>query len=899
MVERGGIVDRVERQLMEVAAVLEAHSFLFTDIVGSTLHWERADRAMHAALTRHDEIVRAAIADNGGQIMHTAGDGFCAAFPTPVQALKTAVSINRTLAEQSWPETGPLQVRAAIHWGEAYERGGDYFGPSVNRTARILALAHGQQTLVSEAAYQHVRFAAAANQVIIRDLGIHRLKDLQEPEHVYQATHVSLPYEFPPLQSLDHYPNNLPQFLSSFVGRERDLSEVVSKLKSTRLLTVTGFGGAGKTRLALQAAANLQEEFVDGIWLAKLETVPDPSLVAHEIANVLRIREQHGTSILSTIASHLEGRQTLLLLDNCEHVLDECSSIVSRLLTECPDLRIMTTSRQALGIAGESTYHVRPLRTPPVATDPNQAITDPSLLLRIEAVQLFAERATMVQPRFAITAENCLAISQICQSLDGIPLAIELAAARVRAMSVRQIAERVEDRFRLLTSGRRDVLPRHQTLRALIEWSSDLLTPAERVLFSRLAVFSSGWTLEACEAVCAGGTVEEWLVLDLLTALVDKSLIITDYVDGQYRYSLLETVHDYCWESLRASDEEQAVRELHRDYFVTLAEKLAPKLAEGNAAALSQIEVEHDNLRAALDFCINTPAGHVIGLRIACALERFWEVRGYCREGRGHFDALLARAEGDEPDALSAQALTGAGILAFRSGDFDSARSLHEASLAIWQQLSDERRVAEALENLGNVAEDQGQFDDARALYAQALEINRKVGNLASEALNLGNLGSASAMLGDFDAADRYVDASIVLSRRIDNQRCIGFSLYCAGLTAYRKGDFDRARTRYAESLSVWQAIGSRLGMAFCLEAFFELAAVGGEREKAVTLYAAAMVVRRAIGEPPPPVRDVEYRTALDDARAHLDAPTYDAAYARGQAMSTESAIAEALGHEF
>ena len=879
---------------MEAAAVLEAHSFLFTDIVGSTLHWERADRAMHAALTRHDEIVRGAISEFGGQIMHTAGDGFCAAFPTPVQALKTSVKINRTLAEETWAETGPLQVRAAIHWGEAYERGGDYFGPSVNRTARILALAHGQQTLVSEAAYQQVRFAAAANEVILRDLGVHRLKDLQEPERLWQATHVSLPYEFPPLQSLDHYPNNLPQFLSSFVGRERDLSEVVSRLRSTRLLTVTGFGGSGKTRLALQASANLQEEFVDGIWLAKLETVPDPSLVAQEIANVLRIREQPGTSILSSIASHLEGRQTLLLLDNCEHVLDECSSIVSRLLAECPDLRIMTTSRQALGIAGESIYHVRPLKTPPVVAEVD-AITDPTVLLRIESVRLFAERATMVQPRFAITLENCRAIAQICQSLDGIPLAIELAAARVRAMSVNQIADRVEDRFRLLTSGRRDVLPRHQTLRALIEWSCDLLTPAERVLFSRLAVFSSGWTLEACEAVCVGGTVEEWLVLDLLTALVDKSLIITDYVDGQYRYSLLETVHDYCWETLGASGEEQAMRELHRDYFVALAEKLAPRLAEGDPAALSQIEVEHDNMRAALEFCVNAPAGREAGLRLACALARFWEVRGYSREGRGHFDALLAGSKGAEPNALTAQALTGAGILAFRSGDFDAARTLHESSLSIWQRLGDEPKVAEALENLGNVAEDQGHFEEARTLYAQALEINRMVGKTASEALNLGNLGSASAMLGDFDAANRYVGESLELSRRIGNQRCIGFSLYCAGLTAYRHGDYAAARDRFNGSMQVWQAIGSRLGMAFCLEAFFELAAVADADAKAVTLYAAAISVRQTIGEPPPPIRDTEYRAVLDTVRARLDPAAYDTAYSRGQALSTEDAIAEAL----
>jgi predicted ATPase/class 3 adenylate cyclase len=880
---------------MDAAAVLEAHSFLFTDIVGSTLHWERADRAMHSALARHDEIARTAIASNGGRIMHAAGDGFCSAFPNPVQAVKAAISIHRALAEESWNEIGPLQIRAAIHSGEAYERDGDYFGPSVNRTSRILSLANGQQTLLSQAAYQQVRFAAPANELILRDLGVHRLKDLQEPEHLWQATHVSLPYDFPPLRSLDHFPNNLPQFLSSFVGRERDLKEVVARLKQTRLLTLTGFGGAGKTRLALQAAANLQDDFADGVWLVRLESVPDPSLVDQEIANVLKIREQPGTPILSTVTQHLRSRQALLVLDNCEHVLEECSTVAARLLAVCPDVRVMTTSRQALGIAGESTYHVRPLGTPPVDSGSRSKAMDPSMLLRCESVRLFAERAIMVQPRFTITAANCLAIAQICRSLDGIPLAIELAAARVRAMSVNQIADRVEDRFRLLTSGRRDVLPRHQTLRALIEWSSDLLTDEERLLFSRLAVFNSGWTLEACEEVCAGGRVEAWMVIDLLTALVDKSLVVTDYVDGQYRYSLLETVHDYCWERLRLSEEELAIRERHRDYFVALAEKLAPSLAEGSAAALSQIEVEHDNLRAAIDYCLNAVGGHVIGLRLACALERFWEVRGYCREGRGHFDALLARAGGEPPDALSAQALTGAGILAFRSGDFDSARGLHEASLAIWQQLSIEPKVAEALENLGNVAEDQGQFEKARDLYAQALEINRKVGNLASEALNLGNLGSVSAMMGHFDTADDYISASIDLSRKIGNHRCIGFALYCAGLSAYRRGDFATSRTRHGESLAVWRAIGSRLGIAFCLEAFFELAAAADDFDKAVRLYSAAMMLRQEIGEPPPPVRVGEYAAVLARLKEQFDEAAYAFAFAQGQSMSTEEAVTEAL----
>jgi predicted ATPase/class 3 adenylate cyclase len=529
-------------------------TFLFTDIEGSTRLWERHPEAMRTALARHDALLRQAIESRGGHVFKTVGDAFCAVFSSAPDAARASLDAQRALHAADWDAVGAVRVRMALHTGEADERGGDYFGPALNRVARLLAIGHGGQVLVSSAAEAAIHGALSA-EASLRDWGSHRLKDLQEPEHVYQLCAPDLPAEeFPPLRSLQAFANNLPVQATSFIGRERDIAEIQRLLSSARLLTLNGAGGVGKTRLALQAAADLLETYGDGVWLVELAPLADPDLVPQTVAFALGVREEPGRPFTQTLADYLRNKKLLLLLDNCEHLVDACARLADTLLRSCPDLQILATSREALGVPGERTYRLPSLGLPDPARLPPMDV-----LAQFESVRLFRERAQLHQPAFAVTAANAPALAQVCHRLDGIPLAIELAAARVRSLPVEQIAARLDDRFRLLTGGSRTALPRQQTLRALMDWSYGLLTDGEKTLLRRVSVFSGGWTLEAAETVCAGDGVDDWEILDLLTRLVDKSLIVYEERDGEARYRLLETVRQYAQERLQESGERSAV----------------------------------------------------------------------------------------------------------------------------------------------------------------------------------------------------------------------------------------------------------------------------------------------------------------------------------------------------
>ncbi len=537
-------------------------TFLFTDIEGSTQLWEQHPTAMQAALAQHDAILRQAIEANGGYVFKTVGDAFCAAFPTAPEALNAALETQRALNKTSevleTSEVWPLRVRVGLHTGAAEERDHDYFGPTLNRVARMFSAGHGGQTILSLATYELVRDHLPSG-AALRDLGEHRLKDLTRPEHIFQLLAPDLPADFPPLKTLDAWPNNLPVQLTSFVGREKEMAEIKQQLAPlvpsgrggggegrVRLLTLTGPGGTGKTRLSLQTAADLLDAFANGVWLVELAPLADPALVPQTVATALGVREQQGRPVQATLTDYLREKKLLLILDNCEHLVEACASLADALLHACPGLKILASSREALGIAGEAPYRV-----------PSLAIPDPrhlpplETLTQYEAVRLFIERATTALPAFTVTNDNAPALAQICHRLDGIPLALELAAARVKLLRVEQIAARLDDRFRLLTGGSRTALPRQQTLRALIDWSYDLLSEPERALLQRLAVFAGGWTLEAAEAVCSeqkavgsGQKAEDKTlpsafrilpsafrilpsdVLDLLSRLVDKSVMV-------------------------------------------------------------------------------------------------------------------------------------------------------------------------------------------------------------------------------------------------------------------------------------------------------------------------------------------------------------------------------------
>jgi predicted ATPase/class 3 adenylate cyclase len=573
-------------------------AFLFTDIESSSKLWEQYPEAMSAALAEHNMLLRRVIEAHKGYIFKLWGDAAYAAFDTAIDALNAALESQRELLRHSWGELGSLRVRMALHSGAAEVRDGDYFGPTLNRCARLLSAAHGGQILLSAATEELVRDGLPQG-VSLRPLGQHRLKDLQRPENIFQVIHPDLPAEFSSLRTLNAVPNNLPIQLTSFIGREREIREVQELLKQTRLLTLTGSGGCGKTRLALQVAADLLEDYPDGVWFIDLSVLTDPLLVPSTVAATLGIHEESGQPTLTTLAEALKSRMLLLILDNCEHVVGACAHLAETLLRTCTAIRILATSREALGIAGEATWRV-PSLSLPQSHELNQA-DSLARITQYEAVRLFIERAEAASSDFRVTSHNIGAIVQICQRLDGIPLAIELAAARVTVLSVEQIAARLDDRFRLLTGGSRTALPRQQTLRAMMDWSYELLNDRERMLFRRLSVFAGGFTLEAVEAVCADEQIPPEEILDLVTNLVSKSLVVFEERDGEARYRLLETVHD--------------------------------------------------NLRAALEW---SSSDAEVGLRLAGALWFFWYLRGYVSEGREWLRQFLART-GQAPSPLRAR----------------------------------------------------------------------------------------------------------------------------------------------------------------------------------------------------------------------------------------------------
>ena len=601
-------------------------TFLFTDIEGSTRLWEHDAQRMRPALARHDALTRAAVEGHRGTVVKMIGDGVHAAFADPLDAVGATLQLQQALADPEATGGVPLRVRCGLHLGVVEQRDNDFFGTAVNRAARIMAAAHGGQVIVSQAVADRVadRLPYA---VSLRDLGAVCLRDLASPERVYQVLHPQLRQEFPALRSLTATPNNLAQQVTSFVGRERELAEVKKLLAQTRLATLLGAGGIGKTRLSLHAAVEVLDDFADGVWFVELAPIADPRLLAQAVAPVLGVKEEAGRPVQEALLKFVQDRQLLLVLDNCEHLLQGCAELAKQLLQAGAQVKILATSREPLHVAGETTYPVPSLSLP----EPRMRIAH-TALTQYEAIRLFVDRAAAARPAFRLTPNNATLVADICRRLDGIPLALELAAARVRVLSVETIAARLSDRFRLLTGGDRTALPRQQTLRACIDWSYDLLTEAERSVLRRLAVFAGGWTLEAAEAVGTGGDVQADEVLDVPAQLVEKSLVAMD-AEGT-RYQLLETVRQYAQDRLHESGEAEAIRERHRDYFLALAEEAEPKLLGAEQAAwLRRLEAEHDNLRAGLSWSLED-SGSQAGLRLCGALQRFWITRGHFSEGR-------------------------------------------------------------------------------------------------------------------------------------------------------------------------------------------------------------------------------------------------------------------------
>ena len=864
----------------------EIITFLFTDIEGSTRLWERFPDAMRRLLAVHDDLLRQAIAANEGRIFKTGGDSFSAAFGSAGAALRAALAAQRALQTAHGGEMGRLRVRMALHTGEVEARAGDYFGPPLNRAARLLDAAHGEQTLLSQAVY-HLVCEDLPAPAELRDLGAHGLKDLVQPETVYQLCHPDLRTEFPPLRSLEAQPNNLPLQLTSFVGREAQVEEVRRLLGRARLLTLTGPGGCGKTRLALQVAADSIGKLAAGVWLADLAPrTAHPDSVWATVADALGVRAEHGHDggvapgrpVPRALLDFLRSREMLLVLDNCEHLLLPCGEFATRVLATCPRVRILATSREALGIAGETLWPV-----------PSLSVPGPDAGSGAEAVQLFVERARAVQPGFTLSAEAAPAVARICRQLDGIPLAIELAAARLKVLSVEQIADRLSDRFRLLTGGDRTALPRQQTLRALIDWSWDLLSEGEKALLGRLSVFAGGWDLEAAEAVCAESCDVEGGVLEILSRLVDKSLVIAELVEvntpgrGAHlsaRYRLLETIRQYAAEKLEHSGGTAAVRTRHRDWYAGFAEAAEPDLRGPHQAAwFDRLEREHDNLRAALEWCRTTEDAST-GLRLAGALSRFWYVRGYLGDGRAWLEAFLAAGQPAVPQALRAKALHAVGGLARDQGDAVAAERYYHEALELRRVMGDRPGAATSLLQQGAVALDRGEREHGLALLDESLAEFRKMGNLRGAAMALGYKAVAALDGGCTAAAADLLEESLGLSRAVGeswgaaqalthlghlaligedvawaeelfrealalyqetgDRRGIGLALRSLGDAAAKRGDGAGARESYERSLELYRAAGDRRGTAHCLDGLAGVLRQQARFEQAALLYGAA-----------------------------------------------------------
>ncbi len=871
-------------------------TFLFTDVEGSTRLWEEHTQAMRTAMSRHDALLQAAVEAHGGHLVKSTGDGFLAAFVTAEAALEAALDGQRALAGEAWDLPRPLRARMGVHSGPADQRNGDYFGPALNRAARLMGIAHGGQVLLSQAAYELARdgLTGALRDLAVRDLGEHRLRGVAAPERVFQLVHPDLPGTFPPLTSLDVLPNNLPVPLSSFVGREREVAEVKRLLATSRLLTLTGTGGCGKTRLALQVAADLLGSHAGGVWFVDLAPLSDDSLLPHTILTALGVREAPGHPPLATLIEHLRSHDVLVVLDNCEHLVVACAHAADALLRACPHVRLLATSRELLGVAGEVAWRVPSLSLPDPRYPP-----DPASLASCEAARLFVDRAVLVQPTFAITEENAAPLARVCRRLDGIPLAIELAAARVRALTVDQIAARLDDRFRLLTGGSRTALRRQQTLQALVDWSYDLLGAQERVLFRRLAVFAGGWTLEAAETICTleeGDGFTSHDLLGLLAGLVDKSIVAADAVGAAERYHFLETIRQYAQAKLLAAPAEvMALRDRHAAHYLSVTSGVGVgRGATPTRAWLDALEDEIDNLRAALDWLVDHGRAED-ALRLSANLWTFWYGRGHGAEGLSTIRRVLGMPGAEAGTHARSVALWCAAALARYAGEFGSARTYHEEGIAIARALGDHLEIALHVQYLGLVVREEGDDVAHRALAEEALAIHLALGHRLHEANTRDQLAQALASLGDGDGALRLHEEALAIRRQEGHAWGIGWSLAHLGAMAVERGDLAVARTHLVECLGIMDELRTPAVMATALEGFAALAASEGQDARAVRLCSAAAALRNASGAGI--VRGDRERQArwLPAARDRLGEADAAAAWAVGQATTLDQAVREAL----
>lgn len=859
-------------------------TFLFTDIEGSTRILQALGDRYRELLAQHHRIVRDALAAHDGVEVGTEGDSFFAVFASATDALAGAVAVQRAMAAHTWPDGVEVRVRMGLHTGEGRLSGDDYIGLDVHRAARIASAGHGGQVLVSDVT-SRLASTSLPDGVALRDLGTHRLKDIEQPEHLSQLAIDGLPDRFPSLRALDVQQTNLPSAVTSFIGREEEIGEIHRLLGQTRLLTLTGPGGTGKTRLSVEAARRALDDFEDGVYFVALDAVRDPDLVASAIAQAVGVAEG-GRAADEALLDEVAVRRLLLVLDNFEQILP-AATLVERLLAAGPGLRILVTSRVPLQVYGEQEYQVAPLGLP----DPD-ALPAADALTQYEAVALFIDRARAVSPRFEVTNANAPAVAEICVRLDGLPLAIELAAARVKLLPPEAILARLGHRLDLLAGQSPSVPPRQRTLRGAIDWSWDLLAENEQRLFERLAVFSGGWSLPAAEAVCSPAELGIDL-LDGIAALLDNSLVRRS-LELEPRFMMLQTVQEYGRERLAARGESAAVADRHAVYFRDLVTAAEPELEGPDPArAVRRLTAEQQNLRTALAGTIERGDAQT-GIQLAAAAWRFWQVRGQLREGRGWLDQLLELPGAKEPGELRARALAAAGSIAYWQGDA-AMRRYYEEALAIRRALDDRQGIADALQNLA-FAVMATDMDEGMRLFQESLDRYRELGDERNIASVLGALAYAQMMSGRHEEARPAFEEALqrnlalgVAGRANDNRFALGHLDRLAG-------NLSGAAERYRESLGEARSMADAARTLMQLRAVGPLAFAAGRFEDAVRLAGAVERAREEQGGtlsvPLPGVTD-----PVEDVRAagKLSDDEIAAALAAGRALELDPAVDFAL----
>jgi predicted ATPase/class 3 adenylate cyclase len=902
--------------------VVETLTFLFTDIEGSTALLRRVGEDSYAQLLAgHHALIRSALAAHDGCEEDTQGDAFFATFSSPRGCMAAVLQMQQAFQDHAWPGGEQVRVRMGIHCGEAARTAAGLVGLEVHRAARVAAVACGGQVLVSESAAVLVRDWLPPN-AVLTDLGRHRLKDLGRPERIFQLHTAGLQAEFPPPRSLGNpaLPNNLPAQLSTFIGRGREIAEVRLLVESSRLVTLAGAGGCGKTRLGLQVAAELLDGSGDGVWLAELAAVTDEGAVPAAISQAMRLAAQPGRPALEALLDALAPQNVLIVLDNCEHLIGGCAKTAEAIMRSCPRVHLLATSQEPLGIGGETLYRVPSMSLPgPEDSDSAAGSSD--------AVALFAERARAHGVDLSADERSGPLVVSVCRRLDGMPLAIELAAARLRSMSLAELGGRLDQRFRLLTGGSRTALERQQTLRATVGWSYSLLTEAEQVLLGRLSVFAGGFGLAAAEAVCGSGRLDVLEVADLLGSLVDKSLVVAEQAGETLRYRLLETVRLFAAEKLAEAGEAAAVGAAHCAHFLALAEAAAaPLTGPEQGKWLARLDADQDNLRRAAGHAVSDPDGTATVLRLGVALERYWLARSREQEAFGLLGPALQRPEARADPALFAATLVTASVTACFI-DVVTARQLAEQAVGLVRQLGDERLLSSALAALCGAHFFAGQpetgrpfgqesvelarhlGDDvllawsllryllttgpARSLYAEAFACTERSGDQLANNLLHNNAGVTALNTGGLSAARAHLEAAAQSGQQIGYQDPV--VMLNLGCVLRAEGDPDGARSLFEASLRINRRNGDNWAMASGISSLACLAGDAGDWDRAAALHGAAQALLDRTGVAWDEVDARDRQHSLGQARARLGDQQLERAYAQGKALSLEKALELAL----